>query len=127
MYILQHPSLMWYYCDFFVTLSIAWYLKYIYNRERIMLDLFKILCVIYNMSNNSINWNDVIKKEARGINDADLGEVQEVRQDKVITKAGVVDKEVYSIPTSLVERYDGHNLWFRVTKEEAESVYKIKD
>lgn len=79
------------------------------------------------MSNNSINWNEVIKKEARGINDADLGEVQEVRQDNVITKAGVVDKEVYSFPTSLVERYDGHNLWFRVTKEEAESVYKIKD
>lgn len=79
------------------------------------------------MSNNSINWDDVIKKEARGINDADLGEVQEVRQDFVITKAGVVDKEVYSIPKSLVERYDGHNLWFKVTKEEAENLYKTKD
>ena len=79
------------------------------------------------MSNNNINWNDVIKKEARGINDADLGEVQEIRLDNVITKAGVVDKEVYSIPKNLVDRYDGHNLWFRVTKEDAENVYKIKD
>jgi hypothetical protein len=79
------------------------------------------------MSNNNIDWNDVIKKEARGINDADLGEVQEIRQDNVITKAGVVDKEVYSIPKNLVERYDGHNLWFRVTKEDAENVYKVKD
>jgi len=79
------------------------------------------------MSNNNIDWNDVIKKEARGINDADLGEVQEIRLDNVITKAGVVDKEVYSIPKNLVERYDGHNLWFRVTKEDAENVYKIKD
>jgi hypothetical protein len=79
------------------------------------------------MSNNNIDWNDVIKKEARGINDADLGEVQEIRQDNVITKAGVVDKEVYSIPKNLAERYDGHNLWFRVTKEDAENVYKIKD
>jgi hypothetical protein len=26
----------------------------------------------------SINWNEVIKKEARGKNDEDLGEVQEV-------------------------------------------------
>ena len=26
------------------------------------------------MSNNNIDWNDVIKKEARGINDADLEE-----------------------------------------------------
>jgi len=79
------------------------------------------------MSNNNIDWNDVIKKEARGINEADLGEVQEIRMDNVITKAGVVDKEVYSIPKNLVERYDGHNLWFRVTKEDAENVYKIKD
>jgi hypothetical protein len=79
------------------------------------------------MSNNNIDWNDVIKKEARGINDADLGEVQEIRLDSVITKAGVVDKEVYSIPKNLAERYDGHNLWFRVTKEDAENLYKIKD
>ena len=79
------------------------------------------------MSNNNIDWNDVIKKEARGINDADLGEVQEIRLDNVITKAGVVDKEVYSIPKNLVDRYDGHNLWFRVTKEDAENIYKIKD
>ena len=76
---------------------------------------------------NNIDFSDVIKKEARGINDADLGEVQEVRQDNVITKAGVVDKEVYSFPKNLVERYDGHKLWFRVTKEEAESLYKVKD
>ncbi len=79
------------------------------------------------MSNNNIDWNDVIKKEARGINDADLGEVQEIQLDSVITKAGVVDKEVYSIPKNLAERYDGHNLWFRVTKEDAENLYKIKE
>ncbi|MGD9674201.1 MAG: hypothetical protein AB7U98_12065 [Candidatus Nitrosocosmicus sp.] len=35
------------------------------------------------MLSNNRNWNDVIKKEARGLNDADLGEVQEVRQDFV--------------------------------------------
>lgn len=79
------------------------------------------------MSNNNINWNDVIKKEARGLNDADLGEVQEVRNDFVITKTGVVDKEIYSIPVNLVERFDGHKLSFKVTKDEAESLYKTKD
>jgi len=79
------------------------------------------------MSNNNVDLSDVIKKEARGINDADLGEVQEVRQDSVITKAGVVDKEVYSFPKNLIEKYDGHNLWFRVTKEDAENLYKVKD
>ena len=38
-----------------------------------------------------------------------------------------IHKEVYSIPKNLAERYDGHNLWFKVTKEEAETLYKIKD
>jgi len=79
------------------------------------------------IKSKNINLDDTIKKEARGINDADLGEVQEVRQDSVITKAGVVDKEVYSFPKNLVEKYDGHNLWFRVTKEDAENLYKVKD
>jgi hypothetical protein len=34
----------------------------------------------------NIDWDDVIKKEARGINDEDLGEVQEVTQDYVLVK-----------------------------------------
>ena len=75
----------------------------------------------------NIDWNDVIKKEARGLKDDDLGEVQEVRGDVVITKVGVVDKETYAIPTNLVTRYDGHNLWFNITKDEAKSQFKIKD
>ena len=32
------------------------------------------------------DWNDVIKKEARGLNDADLGEVQEVNETIVVTE-----------------------------------------
>lgn len=92
-----------------------------------MVYLFKVKRTLLLMSTNSINWTDVIKKEARGLNDADLGEVQEVSTDFVITKAGVVDKEVYSIPKNLAERYDGHNLWFNVTKDEAENQYKVKD
>ena len=76
---------------------------------------------------NSIEWKDVIKKEARGLNDADLREVQEVTQDNVITKSGVVDNETYWIPKNLVEGYDGHNLLFRITKEESENMYKTKD
>ena len=34
--------------------------------------------------NSNIEWNDVLKKEARGIDDEDLGEVQEV-QGKYVT------------------------------------------
>lgn len=92
-----------------------------------MVDLFKLLQLILTVSNNTIDWMAVIKKEARGINNADLGEVQQVRGESVITRAGVVDKDVYAIPRDLAERYDGHNLWFKITQEETENLYKIKD
>ena len=41
-----------------------------------------------------IDWDYVIKKEARGINDADFGEVQLTIGDTVITEKGVTDKKI---------------------------------
>jgi hypothetical protein len=43
--------------------------------------------------NNNIDWDEVVKKEARGINDADFGEVQLKMGDTVITEKGVTDKK----------------------------------
>jgi hypothetical protein len=40
-----------------------------------------------------IDWNDVAKKEARGINNEDLGEVQEVTKDYVLVEKGVINKD----------------------------------
>ena len=76
---------------------------------------------------DSIDWTQVLKKEARGSSDDDFGEVQEIHQDMVITKVGVIDKATYRIPKSLIDRFDGHTLWFKLTKEEADTRYKIKD
>jgi hypothetical protein len=76
---------------------------------------------------DNINWNDLIKREARGLDDDDLGEVQEVRPNEIVTKVGVVNKETYCIPKSLVEGFDGHNVRFRISKEEAKAQYKIAD
>lgn len=75
------------------------------------------------MSNIEVPWNEIVKKEVRGINDDDLGEVQQVDQDTVITMAGVTDKITYYLPKSLVDRYDGHNIWFRITKDDAKASY----
>ena len=46
-------------------------------------------------SANNIDWDDVIKKEARGINDADFGEVQLIMGNTVITEKGITDKGYY--------------------------------
>lgn len=75
------------------------------------------------MSSN-IDWTDVIKKEARGLNDADFGEVQEISNGLVLTQRGIVNKELFSIPQSVAESYDGKVLRFNISEIEAVDKYK---
>jgi hypothetical protein len=74
--------------------------------------------------NNITNWDDILKKEARGINDYDLGEVHELEPEIVVTKRGLVDKDKFYLPKSLVERFDGDKVWFSITKEDAQNYKK---
>ena len=48
--------------------------------------------------NQTIDWDKVIKKEARGLDDYDLGEVQEVNGEFVVTKKGRVGKDKFYLP-----------------------------
>ena len=79
-----------------------------------------------NMSSDSIDYNpgDIIKKEARGLGEADLGEVQEISGEYIITQKGNVDKDRFYIPKNLLERFDGHTVYLRVTEEEAKQYKK---
>ncbi|MFL6324234.1 MAG: hypothetical protein ACJ72C_05645, partial [Nitrososphaeraceae archaeon] len=69
----------------------------------------------------NIDWDDVIKKEARGSGDEDLGEVQEAGQDYVLVQRGMINKEKFYIPKDQVESYDGSVLRFRISEEDAKS------
>ena len=70
---------------------------------------------------SSIDWNDVVKKEARGTGDEDLGEVQEVGQNYVLVQKGMINKEKFYIPKDMAESYDGDVLRFRISEEDAKS------
>jgi hypothetical protein len=70
-----------------------------------------------SMENSDIKWAETIKKEARGENGLDLGEVQQVDLENIITQKGTIEKEQYSIPKKLVEKFDGNTLWFNVTND----------
>lgn len=71
------------------------------------------------MSNsNNIDWDDVIKKEARGSDDEDLGEVKEIDGDYVLVQKGLINKEKFYIPKNMAESYDGSVLRFNISKEE---------
>ncbi len=69
------------------------------------------------------DWNDVIKKEARGLNNADLGEVQEVNENYVLTQRGTISKEKFCIPKSIPHGYNGRILLFEITEEEAKEKF----
>ncbi len=72
-------------------------------------------------SNESIAWDEVIKKEARGaVDDSDFGEVQELGQNYVQTQKGLVSKEKFFIPKYLVQGFDGSTLWFNASQDQLE-------
>jgi uncharacterized protein (TIGR02271 family) len=71
------------------------------------------------------DWNEVIKKEARGLNDADLGEVQEVDENYVLTQRGTIIKEKFYLPKSIPHGYDGRILLFDITEEDAKEKFII--
>ncbi|MDN5847824.1 MAG: hypothetical protein L0H53_16285, partial [Candidatus Nitrosocosmicus sp.] len=79
----------------------------------------------FNWKDNSIEWKDIIKKEARGYEKGDdLGEVQEIGQEFVVTERGRVKKNKFYLPKLLVAGYDGEALWFNITEQEAEDNFK---
>jgi len=69
------------------------------------------------------DWNEVMKKEARGRNDADLGEVMEVKDDIVVTERGTLNKEKFYLPKSIPHGFNGHTLLFDITEEEAKEKF----
>jgi hypothetical protein len=52
-----------------------------------------------------IPWNETIKNEARGVDDANFGEIQSVDSEYIITQKGIIDKEFFS-SNNLVQDYN---------------------
>ena len=80
-----------------------------------------------NNNNNKIDWNNLIKKEAIGIDGLDLGEVHEVGDTYIITQKGLLNKKRYHIPKSLVESFDGDILKIRVNESEMHGFEETED
>jgi len=71
------------------------------------------------------DWNEVIKKEVKGLNDADFGEVQEVNENYVLTQRGTLNKEKFYLPRSIPHGYNGRILLFDITEEEAKKRFVV--
>jgi len=72
-----------------------------------------------NHDNITINWNNIINRDTRSIDDADLGKVQGLFEPFVVTEKGTINKEKFYIPKSLFQRYDGEVLCFNITEQRA--------
>jgi uncharacterized protein (TIGR02271 family) len=56
---------------------------------------------------NNIDWDNIIKKEAIGLNGEDLGEVLEVGKSHVVTQKGILNKKRYYLPKKAISSFDG--------------------
>lgn len=74
-----------------------------------------------------LNFN-LSKKEARDVNDQDLGKVLEVDYNYALIEkpweTSYNDGRFY-IPMYLLEKYDENTLWFRIDQEEAKNNFTI--
>lgn len=64
-------------------------------------------------------WSDILKKEPTGIDDCDLGEVQQIGTDFIVTEKSIINKKRYCIPKNLIAGFDGHTFYFRIMKAES--------
>lgn len=69
--------------------------------------------------NQNIRWQEVLNKSAIGIDKCDLGKVEQINDDIIITKKGLINKSRYLMPKKLVDRFDGNMLCFKIMKAEA--------
>jgi len=72
-----------------------------------------------NMKYEDIAWDQVTNKQARGINDYDLGEIQEVSTEYVMTLKGHSDRKIFQLPKRLAKSFDGNIVTFQLSESES--------
>jgi len=67
---------------------------------------------------NDIDWDNIVKKEAIGLNGEDLGEVLEVRKNHIVTQKGILNKKRYYLPKKAISSFDGTILKVNMTNND---------
>lgn len=76
------------------------------------------------MEERSLDWNEIVGKEARGKNNIELGQIKAVGQLNVMTQKGALIKETHYLPKYLVEDYNGQIVWFNMSEEQLKDFEK---
>ena len=71
-------------------------------------------------------WDDLLNKKASGVDDCDLGEVQEVQEQFIVTEKGIINKKRYYLPKILIAGFDDHIIYFRIMKPESKRYRQVE-
>lgn len=69
----------------------------------------------------NIDFNDIVGKEAVGIDGLDLGKVVEIGNTFIVTQRGLIDKKKYHLPISSVVSFDGDLVNFKISDNDLTS------
>jgi uncharacterized protein (TIGR02271 family) len=70
-----------------------------------------------------LDWNEIIKKEARSLDDVNLGKVQEINETSFIIEKGTKNREKFYIPRSIPHAYNGSVILLDITEDEAKKKF----
>ena len=76
------------------------------------------------MTERSLDWAEIEKKQALGNDNIDLGEVKAVGDQYVMTQKGTILKDTFYFPKYLLKEYDGEKIWFNVSEDQLEHFTK---
>ncbi len=79
------------------------------------------------IKSKNINPDDILKKEAVGIDGLDLGKVIEVGETFVVTQRGLIGKKKYHLPISSIESFDGEFLNLKIDDTDLKSYEQTED
>lgn len=79
------------------------------------------------LKSKNINLDDVLKKEATGIDGLDLGKVIEIGETFIVIQRGLVEKKKYHLPISSIKSFDGEFISLEINETNLKSYEQTED
>jgi hypothetical protein len=73
---------------------------------------------------SGLNWDSLSDKDAKTLDNFELGKVKQVTNDYIYIEKGVIKKEKFFVPKRFADRFDGKILWFAITSVQAETEFR---
>ena len=73
-----------------------------------------------------LSWDKAKGKNAKSINKKEIGKIEEISQDYIQIKKGIVDKDYFFVPKYFVEGYDGDDIILALTEDEIKTKFSNK-